>query len=91
MAAPTRLRRDVIEMRWHKEERSHDGVAVRTIRSDAGYAVLQCTANKMATGRYVAFKVNVDRREVLGGYDSAEEAKLACEHHNAKRMEEAAA
>ena len=78
-------------MRWQADKLSHDGISFRTIRSDSGYAVLQCSANGVATGRYVAFKVNVDRREVLGGYDSAEEAKLACEHHNAKRMEEAAA
>lgn len=50
----------------------------RTIESDHGYTVLQCTANDVPTGRYLAF---AGRTISIGGYDSPEEAKQACETH----------
>ncbi len=48
------------------------------IESDAGYRVLQCTANDVPTGRYLAF---AGRFNVVGGYDSSAEARNACEAH----------
>jgi hypothetical protein len=75
-------------MRWQAHP-NDEGVVVHTLRSDSGYAILRCTADGIPTGRFVAFKVHLDRREVLGGYDSSEEAKSACEHHAARRMEAA--
>lgn len=50
----------------------------RTTESDRGYTVLQCTSNDIPTGRYLAF---AGRTIVIGGYDSPEEAKQACETH----------
>jgi hypothetical protein len=50
----------------------------RTIESDHGYTVLQCTANDVPTGRYLAF---AGRTICIGGYDSPEEAKQCCDRH----------
>lgn len=53
-------------------------ISEHTISSDAGYSILRCTANGVPTGRFIGF---IARYQVLGGYDSREEAQAACEAH----------
>ena len=81
---------DVRAMRWHAYKLKDGRAAQNTIASSEGYAVLRCTANSVPTGRFISFLVRLDSRLVLGGYDSADEAKAACEHHHAQRVEAAA-
>jgi hypothetical protein len=73
-------------MRWQAHKLG-PVLAPDTIVSDVGYAVLRCTANDIPTGRFIAFRVLVDKRIVLGGYDSADEARQACETHYARLAE----
>lgn len=67
-----------------------------TAESDAGYCVLRCTANGKPTGRFIAFRGKTRKGTsygasnafpvVLGGFDSADAAKQACESDlNSKR------
>lgn len=58
-------------MKWRE-------VTENTIESDAGYSILRCTADRVPTGRFLAF---AGRTIVLGGYNSREEAQAACETH----------
>lgn len=61
-----------------------------TIESDAGYRVLECTANDVPTGRHIAFIGPQDHNwvaQVLGGYSSGEEARQACTAHLQTRQE----
>lgn len=55
--------------------------------SNFGYRVLRCTADGKPTGRFIAFKgKTTDLRSplVLGGYDSWEDARTACDAHFAQ-------
>lgn len=61
-------------MRWRRRD-------MNTIESDAGYAVHRCVENGVATGRFLAFKVLPEFRTVIGGYDSGDAARAACEAH----------
>lgn len=73
-------------MRWSAYILKEGNVAAHTIRSDAGYYILRCTENDRPTGRFIAFHVGArGGRFVLGGYDSSEAAKSACEHHAARQ------
>ena len=70
-----------------------DGRAAKsTIASNAGYCVLRAAAPSGNAHRYILFlgKSGVANFKVLGGYDSAEEAKQAAEAHHAKSQEEIA-
>jgi hypothetical protein len=66
------------------------GVNEHTIESDAGYRVLECTANGVPTGRYIAFIGTTATptwiSQVLGGADSGEEARQLCETHHQTRQ-----
>lgn len=58
------------------------------IESDAGYRVLECTANDVPTGRYVAFIGATNANwisQVIGGANSGQEARQLCEIHNTQR------
>ena len=69
-------------MRWSAYRLKNGHAAEHTICSDAGYALLRLTANGRVTGRFIAFHVGISgARHVLGAYDSAEDAKAACEAH----------
>jgi len=74
-------------MRW-KPHKLAD-IAAHTIVSNEGYVVIRCTANGIPTGRFVAFRVLLEKRVVLGGYDTAEDAKQACEAHRSQVTEAA--
>lgn len=66
-------------MRWRTVE---DNIA----ESNFGYRVLRCTSNGKPTGRFIAFKgktTNLTSPLVLGGYDSWEDARAACDAHYA--------
>lgn len=55
--------------------------------SNFGYRVLRCTADGKPTGRFIAFRgKTTDLRSplVLGGYDSWEDARTACDAHFAQ-------
>lgn len=70
-------------MRWRQ-------IGPHTIESDAGYCILQATANGVPTGRFVAFIGRTTKTTmpiVLGGYDSSADAKSACETHFAQIVE----
>ena len=78
-------------MHWTRLRLKEGGYAENTTVSETGYTVLRCTTNGVATGRFIAFLVDGHgTRTVLGGYDSAEDAKAACCAHWAKRHEVAA-
>lgn len=54
------------------------------IESEHGYVILRATANGKPTGRYITMlgrTANGKVPAVLGGHDSAEEAKAHCEDH----------
>lgn len=57
-----------------------------TIESNFGYRILRCTADGKPTGRFVAFVVRGEKKTVLGGYDSGEDARVACDAHHALEM-----
>jgi hypothetical protein len=61
-----------VKWRAHKDSE-------HTIESDAGYSILQCTADGVPTGRFIAF---AGRYIPIGGYDSREEAQQQCELHH---------
>jgi hypothetical protein len=64
------------------------GINEHTIESDAGYRVLECTANGIPTGRYIAFIGATTLTwiaQVLGAADSGEEARQLCETHKAQK------
>ena len=72
-------------MRWKLAETD-------VLESDMRYKVLRCTAWGKPTGRYIAFLPRVnDRPAVLGGFNSADEAKRACLNHFNNRDEAVAA
>lgn len=55
------------------------------IESDAGYRVLQCTANGVPTGRYLVF---AGPYNPIGCENSREEAQELCEvHHYTTKQE----
>jgi S-ribosylhomocysteine lyase LuxS involved in autoinducer biosynthesis len=63
-------------------------ISEHTIESDAGYRVLECTANGVPTGRYLAFiGATTARRiaQVFDAADSGEEARQLCEAHKAQK------
>ncbi len=67
------------------------GINEHVIESDAGYRVLECTAEGIPTGRYVAFIGKTTptwMSQVLGGYSSGEEARQACIAHLSKTQQE---
>ena len=76
-------------MRWGPFKLKDGSYAQSTIASDAGYCI--CRSNLAGTEayRYIAFHGRTGERhfKVLGGYDSAEEAKASCEAHAAKSRE----
>lgn len=64
-------------MRWK-------AISPDTIESDRGYRVLRCRANGVPTGRFIAFRGKTSGLEspvVLGGWDSADDARNSCEAH----------
>jgi hypothetical protein len=79
-------------MKWKPYQLRDGTYAQSTIASDAGYCVCRSNLAGSAAYRYVAFhgRTGESHFKVLGGYDSAEEAKAACEAHEAKSREVAA-
>lgn len=79
-------------MRWLRYKLKDGSYAQETIASTAGYAIVRTRASipgvvaSAAPYRYIAFKGFSDRpgQFVLGGYETSEEAKAACESHAAK-------
>lgn len=69
------------------------GVNEHVIESDAGYRVLECTAEGIPTGRYIAFIGKTTPTwisQVLGAANSGEEARALCEAHLATTKQETA-
>ena len=82
-------------MRWTAYRLKDGSYAQSTIASDAGYAICRTRASlsgvvgSAAPLRYLAFKCFSNNAPplVLGGYDTSEEAKAACEAHKVKSSE----
>ena len=82
-------------MRWGPFKLKDGSYAQSTIASDAGYAICRTRASlpgvvgSAAPLRYLAFKCFPNNAPplVLGGYDTPEEAKAACEAHKVKSSE----
>lgn len=82
-------------MRWTAYRLKDGSYAQSTIASDAGYAICRTRASiqgvmgSAAPLRYLAFKCFPNNAPplVLGGYDTAEEAKAACEAYQVKASE----
>jgi len=79
----------VVLVQWRRLEIAKGMFSDHTLASDVGYCVLRCTANGTPTGRFLAFRGRVGKPEfeVLGGYDTADEAKAACDFHHAQRSQ----
>lgn len=77
-------------MHWQSYKLKDGTVARHTVvSSEGGYGVLRCTENGRETGRFLAWRYRGQGIEVLGGYDSADDAKTACDAHWAKVSEAA--
>ena len=82
-------------MRWTAYRLKDGSYAQSTIASDAGYAICRTRASlpgvmgSAAPLRYLAFKCFSNNAPplVLGGYDTVEEAKAACEAYQIKASE----
>jgi len=82
-------------VKWGPFKLKDGSYAQSTIASDAGYAICRTRASlsgvvgSAAPLRYLAFKCFSNNAPplVLGGYDTAEEAKAACEAHQIKASE----
>ena len=60
------------------------GLHAHAIESDAGYVILRCTSSGKPTGRFITMLGRTTKTKmplVIGGHDSAEEAKAFCETH----------
>ena len=71
-------------MRWRPYKLKDGSNAANTICSERGYAILRSTRDGKPDGRFLAFRYVAYGIKVIGGYDSADDAKAACEHHAAK-------
>lgn len=60
-------------MKWKK-------AGEHTIAAD-GYAILRLTEDGKPTGRFMLFRIDGDKRKVLGAYETADLAREACERH----------
>ena len=70
-------------MHWTRLKLKDGTLAPHTLVSERGYRLLRCTENGRPNGRFIAFYMAPHEvRIVLGGFDSAEDAKRACEAHD---------
>ena len=69
-------------MQWQRLKLKDGSYAPHTLVSEHGYRLLRCTSNGIPDGRFIAFHVGANEvRTVLGGFASADDAKLACTAH----------
>ena len=77
-------------MRWLPYKLKDGTNARHTIASTSGYCILRCTRMGIPDGNFLAFygKTTATRMPlVLGGYPSIEDAKAACDAHEAQQKE----
>lgn len=80
-------------MNWKPYKLKDGSLAQATIASDSGYCICRSFVECTQAYRFIAFhgRTGEPHFKVIGGYDTAEEAKTACDAHEAQSREVAVA